>query len=123
MANPIQVNRLVEKVKKALPDVALSLHLHDTRGLGIVNMLAGYETGVEIFDVSSGGLGGCPFVKDASGNVALEDAVNLFEQMGIDTGVDLQAACRVAWQYESLLGKTLPGKMSQVLKSQRGSIQ
>jgi len=120
MANPLQIKRLVQKVQAAIPGVILSLHLHDTCGLGIANMVAGYEVGVKIFDVSSGGLGGCPFVKGASGNIALEDAVYLFEQMGVDTGIDLQAACRVAWRYETLLQKTLPGKMNRILKLQRG---
>ncbi len=120
MANPLQIKRLVQKVQTATPGVIPSLHLHDTRGLGIANMVAGYEAGVKIFDVSSGGLGGCPFVKGASGNVALEDAVYLFEQMGVETGIDLLAACRVAWRYESLLKRTLRGKMIRVLELQRG---
>ena len=78
MANPLQVRRLVAKTRAAVPHLPISIHLHDTRGLGLANMLAAYEAGVNIFDVSAGGLGGCPFVKGASGNVAAEDAVNLF---------------------------------------------
>jgi hydroxymethylglutaryl-CoA lyase len=115
MANPLQVKRLVAKVKKALPDIALSLHLHDTRGLGLANMTAGYESGVAIFDVAAGGLGGCPFVKGASGNVPAEDAVNLFHEMGVDTGIDLEALCKVVDKYESLLGRSLPGRMNRVI--------
>jgi len=116
MANPAQVKSLVVRVKEALPDQVLSLHLHDTRGLGMANMIAGYETGVKIFDVASGGLGGCPFVRGAAGNVPTEDAVNLFEQMGVETGVDLNRLCQVVEKLEELLGRSLPGHMCRVLK-------
>ena len=118
MATPLHVKRLVGKTKEALPEAALSLHLHDTRGLGIANMVAGYESGVRIFDTSAGGLGGCPFVKGAAGNVATEDAVNLFESMGISTGIELNAVCEVADLYEEMLDRQLPGRMSRVLKVQ-----
>ncbi len=100
MANPLQVRRLVAKTRAAIPQFPISIHLHDTRGLGLANMLAAYEEGVNIFDVSAGGLGGCPFVKGASGNVAAEDAVNLFEQIGVATGIDLKALCKVVDRYE-----------------------
>jgi hydroxymethylglutaryl-CoA lyase len=118
MANPLQVRRLVAKTRAAVPHLPISIHLHDTRGLGLANMLAAYEEGVTIFDVSVGGLGGCPFVKGASGNVAAEDAVNLFEQIGVETGIDLRALCKVVDRYEGLLGRSLPGRMNRVIKSQ-----
>lgn len=118
MANPMQVKRLVSKVREALPNAVLSLHLHDTRGMGMANMIAGYEAGVRIFDTSAGGLGGCPFVKGAAGNVPTEDAVHMFESMGIKTGIDLKKLCEVTEQYERLLGRSLPGRMSRVLKTQ-----
>ena len=118
MANPIQIKQLVKRVKRSIPEIAVSLHLHDTRGLGLANMMAGYEVGVAIFDVSAGGLGGCPFVKGASGNVPTEDAVNLFNQINVDTGIELKALCNVVDTYEVLLGRRLPGKMSRVIKSQ-----
>ena len=108
----------MKRVEQSIPEVAVSLHLHDTRGLGLANMMAGYEAGVALFDVSAGGLGGCPFVKGASGNVPTEDAVNLFNQIYVDTGIELQALCRVVDTYEALLGRHLPGRMSHVLKSQ-----
>jgi hydroxymethylglutaryl-CoA lyase len=117
MANPLQVRRLVAKTRRALPQLPISIHLHDTRGLGLANMLAAYEEGVTIFDVAAGGLGGCPFVKGASGNVAAEDAVNLFEQIGVETGIDLKALCKVVDRYEALLGRSLPGRMNRVIKS------
>ena len=115
MANPLQIKRLVHKTRSAFIELDQSLHLHDTRGLGLANIMAGYEAGISIFDVSAGGLGGCPFVKGAAGNVAAEDTVNLFNQIGVDTGIDLPALCRVVQQYESILGRPLPGKMSRVL--------
>lgn len=118
MANPLQVRQLVAKTRAAVPHLPISIHLHDTRGLGLANMLAAYEEGVGIFDVSAGGLGGCPFVKGASGNVAAEDAVNLFEQIGVKTGIDLKALCKVVDRYEELLGRSLPGRMNRVIKSQ-----
>lgn len=118
MANPLQVRRLVAKTRGAVPHLPISIHLHDTRGLGLANMLAAYEEGVTIFDVSAGGLGGCPFMKGASGNVAAEDAVNLFEQIGVDTGIDLKTLCKVVDRYEAFLGRSLPGRMNRVIKSQ-----
>ncbi|MGE5257424.1 MAG: hydroxymethylglutaryl-CoA lyase [Hyphomicrobiales bacterium] len=117
MANPLQVRRLIARTRRAVPHLPISIHLHDTRGLGLANMLAAYEEGVNIFDVSAGGLGGCPFVKGASGNVAAEDAVNLFEQIGIETGIDLKVLCQAVDRYEELLGRSLPGRMNRVLKS------
>jgi hydroxymethylglutaryl-CoA lyase len=117
MANPLQVRRLVAQTRAAVGSLPVSIHLHDTRGLGLANMLAAYEAGVTIFDVSAGGLGGCPFVKGASGNVAAEDAVNLFEQIGVGTGIDLKALCRVVGRYEELLGRRLPGRMNRVIRS------
>jgi hypothetical protein len=117
MANPLQVRRLVAKTRAAVPGFPISIHLHDTRGLGLANMLAAYEEGVNFFDVSAGGLGGCPFVKGASGNVAAEDR-ELFEQIGVETGIDLKALCKAVDRYEELLGRSLPGRMNRVLKSQ-----
>ncbi|UCF31580.1 MAG: hydroxymethylglutaryl-CoA lyase [bacterium] len=115
MANPRSVRRLSDRVIRELPGASVSLHLHDTAGLGLANMLAGFEAGVRIFDVAAGGLGGCPFVKGAAGNVPTEDAVNMFESMGIATGIDLEGVCRVVGMLEEKLGRSLPGRMSRVL--------
>jgi hydroxymethylglutaryl-CoA lyase len=117
MADPFQVRRLVAATRAAVPQLPLSIHLHDTRGLGLANMLAAYEAGVATFDVAAGGLGGCPFVKGASGNVAAEDAVHLFERIGVPTGIDLPALCRAVERYEELLGRCLPGRMTRVLNA------
>ena len=117
MGNPLQIRGLVGRLRKSLPEKNLSLHLHDTRGLGLTNMLAGYEGGVKIFDICAGGLGGCPFVKGAAGNVPTEDATNMFEAMGVNTGIDLQRICNVVSELESILGRQLPGRMTHVLKA------
>ena len=89
-ANPAQVRDLVRRVKSAVGDHALSgLHLHNTRGLGLANVIAGLEAGITTFDSSLGGLGGCPFAPGASGNIVTEDLVFMLEAMGLKTGIDL----------------------------------
>ena len=115
MGNPQQIRRLISRLWKLLPEQTLSLHLHDTRGLGLANMLAGYEEGVRIFDVCTGDLGGCPFVKGAAGNIPTEDAVNMFASMDIDTGIDIKKICKVVAELESILGCQLPGRMTRVV--------
>ncbi len=117
MGSPRQVRSLVRKVWQELPGPEISLHLHDTRGLGLTNMFVGYEEGVRIFDVCAGGLGGCPFVKGAAGNVPTEDAVHMFEAMGIHTGIDMVKMGRVVGELETLLGRPLPGRMTRVLRA------
>lgn len=119
MADPWSIRRMVKVFKKEYPDVLISLHLHDTRGLGLANMFSGYEAGVRNFDVCTGGLGGCPFVKGAAGNVPTEDAVNMFETMGISTGTDLMSICKTTAYLESALGRHLPGRMQRVLHYQQ----
>jgi hydroxymethylglutaryl-CoA lyase len=115
LASPRQVYKLCTRLRGELPaDVALSLHLHDTRGLGIANMIAGLQAGVRIFDAAMGGLGGCPFIPKATGNIATEDAAFACEQMGIETGIDWQALRAPVVRAEEMLGRLLPGRMSHV---------
>lgn len=115
LANPVQVEALCRALAEELgPKVALSLHLHDTRGLGIANLVAGLRAGVRIFDAALGGLGGCPFVPDATGNIATEDAVFALEEMGWRTGIDWQALRPLVGRAESLLGRGLPGRIAHV---------
>jgi hydroxymethylglutaryl-CoA lyase len=116
MADPRAIRNMVEAVTNAYPDVVISLHLHDTRGLGLANLYSGYEAGVRSFDVCAGGLGGCPFVKGAAGNVPAEDAVNMFETMGIDTGINLKVLCEAVAFLEETLDRPLPGRMKKVLE-------
>ena len=114
MATPLSINSLVNQIQAELPDLAIFLHLHDTKGLGLANMFAGYGAGVRTFDTSAGGLGGCPFVPGAAGNVPTEDAVNMFALMGIDTGIDLKRLCVMVASLEKILGRKLPGRMKTV---------
>ncbi len=119
MAHPRQIQSLCSRVREVLPDIELVLHLHDTRGLGLANMLAGYEAGVRSFDVCTGGLGGCPFVRGAAGNVPTEDAVHALEAMGMTTGIDLKALVRAVDFLEARLERRLPGRMAAVLRAQQ----
>lgn len=115
LANPRQVRGLCGRLANEIgPDVRLSLHLHDTRGLGIANMVAGLEAGVRIFDTALGGLGGCPFVAGATGNVATEDVAFTCEELGLKTGINWQSLRSAAADAELLIGRPLPGRMSHV---------
>ena len=91
-ASPAQVKQIFTRVRAAIgPDITLSAHFHDTRGLGIANALAAFDAGVRHFDATLGGLGGCPYAPGASGNVVMEDLAFAFEAMGVRTGIDLDA--------------------------------
>jgi hydroxymethylglutaryl-CoA lyase len=114
-ATPRDIKETIEALR-AIVDCPLVLHLHDTRGLGIANMLAGYEAGVRAFDAALGGVGGCPFIPGASGNVALEDAVYLFERMQLATGIELSKLFAATKLLESALDHPLPGKLHQLAK-------
>jgi hydroxymethylglutaryl-CoA lyase len=113
MANPRQVYRLVQRVLQRLPASALTLHFHNTRGLGLSNVLAAYEAGARRFDASLGGLGGCPFAPGASGNICTEDLVNLCAEMGIDTGIDLPHLLTLSRRLPDLLGHEMPGQVAK----------
>lgn len=113
MANPRQVYHLVKRVLTQLPASQLTLHFHNTRGLGLSNVLAAYEAGARRFDASLGGLGGCPFAPGASGNICTEDLVNLCEELGIDTGIDLPHLLTLSRSLPSLLGHEMPGQVAK----------
>ncbi|MBF9032679.1 hydroxymethylglutaryl-CoA lyase [Rhodobacterales bacterium HKCCE2091] len=114
-ADPVQVRALVDAVRSRWPDYPVALHLHDTRGLGIANAMAGLELGVARFDASVGGLGGCPFAgnRSAAGNVATEELALLCDRMGVETGIDLAALVEAARLAEEIVGHPLPGKLSK----------
>ncbi len=115
MGNPRAVFDLVGRVRAVLPSGTLvSLHLHDTRGLGLANMVAGLQAGVRNFDASLGGLGGCPFIPNAAGNIATEDAAYALAEMGVATGIDWRRLGDLALEMEALLGRTLPGRMAHL---------
>ena len=111
--NPEQTRRLIGAVRDRWPDLQIRLHLHDTRGTALSNASAAMDLGVEEFDSSIGGLGGCPFAgnKGAAGNVCTEDLVFLCEEMGIKTGIDLEALIEVSRFAQSMVGHELPGKL------------
>jgi hydroxymethylglutaryl-CoA lyase len=112
-ATPLQVKRTIGAIREKYPDIRINLHLHDTRGMGIANAYAGLEMGVDMFDASVAGLGGCPFAghKGASGNVCTEDLVFMCEEMGVRTGVDLDALIEAARLAEEVVGHPLPGSV------------
>jgi hydroxymethylglutaryl-CoA lyase len=114
MATPSRVTRLVGGFRSAHPEVGLNLHFHNTRGTGLANVLAALELGVTDFDASVGGLGGCPYAPGATGNVASEELVHMVEDMGVDTGIDLDALIDAAATAERIVGRALP---SQVLRA------
>ncbi len=114
-ANPAGVERLVSIVREKLPEADVSLHLHDTRGCGIANVYAGLLAGVRTLDASVGGLGGCPFVRGAAGNVCTEDIVFLCEEIGVATGIDLEAYVEAARVAADIIGHELPGKFYRAL--------
>lgn len=110
MATPTRVWDVLGR----LPACELTLHLHNTRGTGLANVLAGLEAGVTDFDASVGGMGGCPYAPGATGNVVTEDLVHMLEDMGVRTGVDLEELIRCAAMAEDIVGRALP---SQVLRA------
>ncbi len=114
MANPAQVAQLCQAVLARWPELTITVHFHDTRGMGLANALAAWQTGIRHFDASLGGLGGCPYAPGASGNVCTEDLVHMFQAMGCETGVDLNALLAAAATLPGLVGHELPG---QVLKA------
>lgn len=111
MANPRQVARLVRRSLERLPASMLTLHFHNTRGLGLCNVLAGYEAGARRFDAALGGLGGCPFAPGASGNICSEDLVNLCIEVGIPTSIDLDGLLKMSRTLPGLLGHEVPGQL------------
>ncbi|MCK8786945.1 hydroxymethylglutaryl-CoA lyase [Roseomonas sp. NAR14] len=112
-ATPPRIERTVGAVRERWPGPRLSLHLHDTRGLAVANAHAGLRLGVSRFDSTVGGLGGCPFAgqKGAAGNICTEELVLLCEEMGIGTGIDLDALIEVGRMAESIVGHQLPGEL------------
>jgi hydroxymethylglutaryl-CoA lyase len=109
---PDQVRSLLTAVAEVTPLAKVALHMHDTYGRALINVQAGYESGIRTFDSSLGGLGGCPYAPGASGNAATEDLVDLFEASGIATGIDLDALVdTAAWVERDLLKRPLPGRV------------
>ena len=117
MGTPRTIHRLMEDLMPAVGSLPVILHLHDTRGTGLVNMMAGLECGVAQFDTALGGMGGCPFIPGAAGNIATEDAINFLDGMGIETGVNASRVAECALSLERRLGRRFPGKMLRVIEN------
>lgn len=114
MATPPLVTTTCRALADEVPDFSVALHFHNTRGIGLCNVMAGLAEGITDYESSIGGLGGCPFAPGATGNICTEDLVYLLHEMGIETGIDLDALCDVARSVEHTVHKTLPG---QVMKA------
>ena len=113
MANPRQVERLVARALAIVPAERLTLHFHNTRGLGLANVLAAYGVGARRFDAALGGLGGCPFAPGATGNICTEDLVSMAHEMGIATGLDLDALIGLSRHLPRLVGHDVPGQVAK----------
>jgi hydroxymethylglutaryl-CoA lyase len=114
MATPPVVERAVEAIRRRFDDVQIALHFHNTRGVGLANVMLGLELGIREYEASIGGLGGCPFAPGATGNICTEDLVYLLHECGYETGIDLERLVAVASRVESVMKRTLPG---QVMKA------
>ena len=120
VGHPNQVRTLVRAVASEVPIERIALHLHDTYGRALANVQAGFEEGVGVFDSSLAGLGGCPYAPGASGNVATEDLVDLFEREGVRTGIDLDALVDTSdWLERDVLGRPLPGRVFRARLGER----
>lgn len=116
-ARPDDIDRVLDLIQTIVAPEALALHLHDTRGMAVANIHHALRRGVVAFDASAGGLGGCPYAKGASGNVATEDVLWLLDGLGVATGVDLAGVVRASRLIESALGRSLPGRAYQGMKT------
>jgi len=113
MANPAQVARMCEALQQRFAGLQLTLHFHNTRGMGLANVLAAAQQGITRFDGSLGGLGGCPYAPGASGNISSEDAIHMLDAMGYDTGIDLARLLQVARALPAIVGHAVPGQVAK----------
>ncbi len=117
MANPRQVERMMRDAKQRFPDTEITLHFHNTRGMGLANVVAGIAAGVVHYDASIAGLGGCPFAPGATGNICTEDLVNMLQDMGLDTGIDLDKLLAAAVKIPAIVGHDVPGQVMKAGKT------
>lgn len=111
MAAPVSIRKMLAAVQPVAADLPLELHLHDTRGLGLVNVLTALTCGVSHFDTAMAGMGGCPFIPGAAGNIATEDTLNLLSGLQIETGLNLPAIAECSRELEAFFGRRFPGKI------------
>jgi hydroxymethylglutaryl-CoA lyase len=122
MANPLQMHTMLSCLKEITEEKPISLHLHNTRGLGLANVWEALKQGVTVFDTSVGGLGGCPFIPGARGNIATEDTVHMLSKIGIETGIDIDALIEVSLHFEKLMGKEFPAMISHLYHNKSNRI-
>ena len=113
MAHPAQVKRMAELLQQRFEQLQLTMHFHNTRGMGLANVLAAAQSGITRFDGSLGGLGGCPYAPGASGNVCSEDAIHMLDAMGYDTGMDVDKLLELARQLPTVVGHAVPGQVAK----------
>ena len=111
MATPPLVERAITAIGETAPQMSIGLHFHNTRGVGLACVMTGLAHGVDKYESSFGGIGGCPFAPKATGNICTEDLVYLLEEMGISTGIDLRKLSSIACDVEALVGHELPGQI------------
>ena len=119
VGNPLQTQRIVERFLHEFPPAKLALHLHDTNGTALANCLVAMELGITTFDTSIGGMGGCPYAPGAAGNLATEDLASMLADMGIQTGIDLEALIDAGALAQELVGRKLPGRRLQAALGRR----
>jgi hydroxymethylglutaryl-CoA lyase len=115
MADPGKIHAVMEKMLPLVGDLDVALHLHDTRGLGLVNIQAALKYGIRRFDASMAGMGGCPFVPGAAGNIATEDLANFLHTCRIQTGLDLKKLARCSRRMEAFFEKRYTGRMHRLM--------
>ena len=113
MAHPGQVQRMAEVLQQRFEQLQLTMHFHNTRGMGLANVLAAAQSGITRFDGSLGGLGGCPYAPGASGNVCSEDAIHMLDAMGYNTGMDVDRLLELARQLPNVVGHAVPGQVAK----------
>lgn len=113
MAHPAQVARMSRRLLARFPGLHITLHFHNTRGMGLANLLAAVQEGVDRFDGSLGGLGGCPYAPGATGNICSEDAIHMLQAMGFDTGIDLDLLLPLARALPEIVGHDVPGQLAK----------
>lgn len=114
MANPLQIHTMLTRLKEITGEKLVSLHLHNTRGLGLANVWEALKQGVTIFDTSLGGLGGCPFIPGARGNIATEDTIHMLHELGLETNVDLDCLIKASHGFEVLMCREFPSMVSHL---------
>ena len=111
MATPVVVTDAINSIRDNVPDFNITLHFHNTRGVGLANVMTGLNEGITDYESCFGGMGGCPFAPNATGNICSEDLIYLLHEMGIETGIDLDKTIEIAKKVESLVGHKLPGQV------------